>query len=233
MDSSDLELADMRAEVLYIHDTNHRLLRINEPDPEEPTPRFFLARTRAGNLWRTRYDLPDDLRAQLERLAAAEPIARDLHEPPLNMDEYTGLLARHAPVISTHAGPAYFLPELDPPEDTVTITPDNARLLQGYFPYTLSVLTERAPVVVVVANGAAVAACYSARNAARAAEAGVFTEEAYRGRGYAVQVVRGWAAAVRASGRLPLYSTSWENTASQAVAAKLGAVLYASDFSLT
>jgi hypothetical protein len=34
-------------------------------------------------------------------------------------------------------------------------------------------------------------------------------------------------------GRRPLYSTSWANTASQAVAAKLGAIQYAVEFSIT
>jgi predicted GNAT family acetyltransferase len=68
---------------------------------------------------------------------------------------------------------------------------------------------------------------------AQVAEAGVYTVESYRGRGYAAETVRGWAAAIRAMGRLPLYSTSWANTASPAVARKLRAVQYAVDFSLT
>jgi len=37
---------------------------------------------------------------------------------------------------------------------------------------------------------------------------------------------------MRASGRSPLYSTSWTNTASLAVADKLGLVAYASDWSI-
>ncbi|HZS91689.1 MAG TPA: GNAT family N-acetyltransferase, partial [Chloroflexota bacterium] len=45
-------------------------------------------------------------------------------------------------------------------------------------------------------------------------------------------VVAGWARAIRASGRIPLYSTSWDNHASQAVARKLGLVQYGTDLSL-
>ena len=63
--------------------------------------------------------------------------------------------------------------------------------------------------------------------------AGVETVEAYRGRGYARAVTAVWAAALRSEGRLPLYSTSWDNVASQRVAGALGAVQYAVDFSLT
>ncbi|MDQ3856704.1 MAG: GNAT family N-acetyltransferase, partial [Chloroflexota bacterium] len=34
------------------------------------------------------------------------------------------------------------------------------------------------------------------------------------------------------TGKVPLYSTSWDNSASQAVARKLGLVQYATDLSL-
>jgi hypothetical protein len=37
---------------------------------------------------------------------------------------------------------------------------------------------------------------------------------------------------MRASGRIPLYSTSWTNTASLAVARKLGLVAYANTWSI-
>jgi hypothetical protein len=46
-------------------------------------------------------------------------------------------------------------------------------------------------------------------------------------------VTAAWAQAVRKSGRIPLYSCSWSNAASLAVAAKLGLVPYASDFNLS
>src|SRR5579859_7317766 len=229
----ELELAQMQAVALFVHDDRGRLLRVNEPDPAEPAPRFFLARTAAGNLWRTRADLPADLAAALERLAADEPIGRDLHEPAGHAAEYNTLLAHHAPLSHTYAGPAYYLPELDPPTDTVTITPANATLLDAYYPYMRSQHAQLAPVVVRVVGGVAVAACFSARITAQVAEAGVYTVAPYRGRGYAAATVRGWAAGIRAMGRLPLYSTAWTNTASQAVARQLGAVPYAVDLSVT
>jgi predicted GNAT family acetyltransferase len=64
-------------------------------------------------------------------------------------------------------------------------------------------------------------------------EAELETAAAYHGRGHAVRVAAAWAMAIRASGRTPLYSTSWTNTASLAVARKLGLVAYASDWSLS
>ena len=52
------------------------------------------------------------------------------------------------------------------------------------------------------------------------------------GRGFASAAVAAWAAALRERGRLPLYSTSWENLASQGVARKLGMVAYGEDWEI-
>lgn len=233
MNYSDIELAGMQADALYVHDASGRLLRVNEPDPDGPAPRFFLSRTTAGNLWRTRFDLPASLVTALERLAADERLAGDLREPPYHIAEYRELLEQHAPISKVYAGPSYYLPELNAPSGTVMITAENVSLLQAHFPYTLSHLTEHQPVVVMVADGVAIATCSSARITAQAAEAGVHTMESYRRRGYAAGTVSGWAAALRATGRLPFYSTWWANSASQAVAKKLGAVQYGVWFSIT
>ncbi|MEP7291458.1 MAG: GNAT family N-acetyltransferase [Chloroflexota bacterium] len=233
MASTDFELIQMQVEALFVHDSSSRLLRINEPDPPDPAPRFFLGRTQAGNLWRTRYNLPPDLAAELARLAADEPVAADFRAPPRHEAEYLQLLEQHAPPVTRYSGPAYSLPQLDAPARAVTITAENAPLLEAHFAWLRTTFAEYAPVVAVVADGVAVSVCFSSRLTARAAAAGVDTEANYRGRGYAPDAVRGWAAAVRASGRLPLYDTSWANSASQAVARKLGAVQYGTDYSLT
>ncbi|MFL5731582.1 MAG: GNAT family N-acetyltransferase [Chloroflexia bacterium] len=232
MTTNNLNLARMQAAALFVHDEGERLLCVNEPDPSEPAPRFFLARTSAGNLWRTRCDLPAGLATELERLAAGEPVTGDLQGPAYHMAEYTALLGQHQPVTHVEAGPAYYLPELEPPSGAVTITTANLSLVEAYYPYTRSMYAELAPVVACIADGVAVAVCFSARITAQVAEAGVHTVEAYRGRGYGAETVRGWATELRAMGRLPLYSTSWENAASRAVARKLGAVQYAVDLSI-
>jgi predicted GNAT family acetyltransferase len=87
----------------------------------------------------------------------------------------------------------------------------------------------RSPVLAVVEAGHAVSVCFCARRSDVAAEAGLQTAEAFRGRGFGTRVTAAWALAIRASGRIPLYSTSWTNGASLAVARKLGLVAYASD----
>ncbi|MYA61126.1 MAG: GNAT family N-acetyltransferase [Dehalococcoidia bacterium] len=75
--------------------------------------------------------------------------------------------------------------------------------------------------------------CFCARRSDSVAEAGLETAEAYRGQGLGTRVTAAWANAVRTSGRVPLYSTSWSNGASLAVARKLGLVAYASSWSVS
>jgi RimJ/RimL family protein N-acetyltransferase len=55
----------------------------------------------------------------------------------------------------------------------------------------------------------------------RAAECGVWTHPAFRGRGYAAAVTSEWAAIMRPSGRYLFYSTDAENLSSQRVARRL------------
>jgi len=81
-------------------------------------------------------------------------------------------------------------------------------------------------------QGGVVALCHSARSTPGAAEAGVETASAYRGRGFAGAVVSRWAVAVRAEGRVPIYSTQWTNHASRAVARKLGLMPFGEDYSI-
>ena len=89
------------------------------------------------------------------------------------------------------------------------------------------------PIVAVMDGGYPVSVCFCAtRNSAPAVQAGLETAAAFRGRGLAPRVTAAWACAIRSAGRIPLYSTSWSNAASLAVARKLDLVQYASDWSL-
>jgi len=88
------------------------------------------------------------------------------------------------------------------------------------------------PITAAVVNGSAVSICYCARLSPLGAEAGVETLDSMRGRGHATAAVAAWATAVRLRGLLPLYSTSWENVASQRVAEKVGAVCYGEDWEI-
>lgn len=231
-DVSDLERMTLQIDALFTHDAAGRIVAVNEPDGD-PAPAFFLGRTRQGNLWRIRYDLPAETARRLMELAASEPVDDDLRAEPRNLAAMMAALrqAHIDPVM--HAGPAYFVPdELPTVAGVIAITRDNIHLLRRMTPYLEDIRPEREPCLAMIVDGAAVSLCFSSRLTARVAEAGLETDADYRGHGYAGAVVAAWARAVRASGRMPLYSTSWDNQASRAVARKLGLIQYGTDISI-
>src|SRR5688500_15108966 len=100
---------------LFTHDARSRLLFVNEPGGGDAAPRLFFGRTRAGNLWRFRADLPETLVEELERLCADEPVGLELHSTLRHVAAYVRLLETHAPVRKQWTGPAYHFTEYLPP----------------------------------------------------------------------------------------------------------------------
>jgi predicted GNAT family acetyltransferase len=117
------------------------------------------------------------------------------------------------------------------PGDAVQLTEANVSLAGDTYPWLVTELREWWPCFAVVRDGAAVSVCFSARIGSLAAEAGVDTRPDHRGRGFAANVTAAWAAAIQVSGRIPLYSTSWDNLASQGVAHRLQLTLFGADAS--
>jgi RimJ/RimL family protein N-acetyltransferase len=233
-----LAIMALQVAALYRCTPAGRLLAVNEPGPEaeQPlAPRFFMGRTPAGHHWRFRHDLPAELMIALERLCQAEPLPASLLAPPRQRAPIMRLLAEHAPIQTEYRGPAFWIPQgIAVPDHVVLVGKDNQALLAANFAWLLPLTSaeQRGPLSATVVDGQAVAVCFCARLTTQAAEAGLETAAAYRGHGYGGAAVAGWAAAIRASGRLPLYSTWWENLASRRVAEKLGLVLYGEDWSL-
>jgi hypothetical protein len=229
---TDYDLMEIHIAALFRCDAQGRMLVNNEPDPL-PAPRFFLGRTAHSNFWRFRYDLPDGLVDQLDELCQSEPVCTDFTQKPVHYGAIRDRLQTHGPLGEEYRGPAYWIPKDRPPmANTVMISARNIGLVQQSFGFSDPIPAPRLPIIAVVENGRAVAVCFSSRTTPQASEAGVETLEEFRGKGYATAAVSAWAAAVRQAGRLPLYSTTWDNHASQAVARKLGMVCYGEDFSI-
>ena len=232
---SDRELMKIQVEALFTQDKNGRLQRINEPTGDgKPAPRFFFGYTNAGPIFRFRHDLPDNVVAQLKEVAAAEPPSTNSQKIPRNRRQFEDILQSHAPIERVWVGPAYRFPEhITPPTNTVQLSRANVRLLKGDFAEMVSELNNSPPYLAIIEDSQAVAICRSVRLSSRAHEAGVDTLVGYRRRGYATSVVTAWALAVRALNRIPLYSTSWDNVASQGVARRLDLVQYGVDYHVT
>jgi hypothetical protein len=217
-----------------------RIISTREPEASGG-PLFTLVRSATSCAWAVRADVPTGVASELDRLAQDEPPTFDLRDAPVHAERYIALLgdritSSQAPVTKSRRsdGPAFEFPDLLPQPADVVVVADE-RLIEhnfrGWAPGEIE--AGRSPVLAIAENGYPVSICYCARRSEVAAEAGLDTAEAYRGRGYGPRVTAAWALAIRRSGRIPLYSTSWTNQASLAVARKLNLVAYASDWSLS
>ena len=223
----------MHVEALFTHNESLRIESVNQPG-DGVAPRFFLGRTIAGNLWRFRSDLPGDLALELKNLCHGEPEMNEISRAPDGQNEYIRLLEAHRPIQQVLSGPAYWVStDVVPSVPPVEIGETNADLLRGGLEDLLEDVPHRRPFMAMVEDGHAVSVCASVRMTDTAHEAGVKTLPAYRQKGHATNVVAGWATAVRKISAVPLYSTSWDNTASQNVAAKLGLPMFGVDFHIT
>ena len=227
---SDLDTMKLHVRALFVHDDRGRLRLVNETDGAE-APRFFLGMTAEGNLWRFRFDVPEDLALQLAGVCLVESAAGGLREKPAHFAEYLSLLEAHSRVETLWMGPAYVFPDgvVRTSREAVTITSENADVLSGGFEEWIADVPHCRPFLAILHQGRAVSVCRSVRITSEAHEAGVETLDAYRGNGYATDVVAQWANEVRSMGRAPLYSTSWENVFSQRVAQRLGLRQYGMD----
>lgn len=217
---------ELQLDTLYLRDADGRIISTREPHASRG-PFFALIRGFEESAWAVHRDVPDEVAAGLDRLAREEPVLRDARDPPRYALQYRGYLGSRM-----WSGPAFTFPErLDPPGGVVPVR--DVRLLQRHFSGWVSdELPGREPIFAVVRDGYPVSVCFCARRSPKAAEAGLETAADYRGRGFGPMVAAAWAEAVRESGRVPLYSTSWANAASLAVTRKLGLTMYAVDWNL-
>ena len=221
-----LLLAQLHADALFAHDAQCRILP--QQPSGRPAPRCFLARTRQGIVWRCRSDLDEASVRALRTALASDPAGDEQGHVPLE-----AVLAISAPVTYRRAGPAFAFPRDLPQTGTaVRITPANAALLHPHLEDWRDDVRADALLYASVVGGCAVSICMSSRSTPAADEVGVATAPGFRGRGLARTAVLAWAQAVRDQGRIPLYSTTWDNTASQALARSMGLERYASDLAL-
>jgi len=231
---NDDELLRIGADTSFTYDTRGRMLLSNEPRVQErrPAPRLVLGWTTTAYVLRLSATVPDDLAQRLSEIIERQPPAGDLRTTPAASVALRAALEAHAPITGERRGPAYRFPaSIGPLGDAIRITASNRQIARDTFPWLYDEYAGWRPCFAVVRDGAAVSVCFSSRIGTRACAAGVETLPEFRGHGYAAAVTAAWGTAVRQAGLLPLYSTAWDNLASQAVAGKLGLTMFAANVS--
>jgi hypothetical protein len=223
----------LHVEALCTHNAAGRLVCGNETGGP-PAPRFFVGATADGLLCRSHADLPDDLQRDLEEIAHAQSSSNVEWMHAIDSAPLRACLEAVAPVEQIWAGPAFVFPtDLPASGNTRPVTAENLDVLRAHLAPWIPDVLAGCPLMATVVGDSAVAVCGSVRVTRAAHEAGVETAPAFRGRGFALAAVAAWARDIRARGIIPLYSTSWGNTASQALARKLKLVQFGSDLHLT
>lgn len=219
---SDIKLMELHVNVLFKQNTENRITIVNEP-PYEVAPRIFIGATNMGNIVRYSNMLDANLVGKLNQVISTSS--------DINLGEIINVLSSDHPLHHLSIGPAYVFPNINERKHTqvIQVTQENKELLKPYFPYTFEDFEYKQPCFVIIENNIPVSNCCSARKTSKADEASVFTHEDYRGRGYGIDVVNAWAVEVQKQGRIALYSTSWDNFASQTVARKLKLIQYGTD----
>ncbi|WP_144505899.1 GNAT family N-acetyltransferase [Bacillus mycoides] len=223
---SELELIAIQAEVLFVHNQVGKMICVNEQGNPK-APRFFLGRTREGNIKRYHYNLDSEMISKIEKLI----LECSNH---IEIAKIIKVLNDERTVENIWMGSAYMFPNnSNKLTRAIQITEKNKELMRENFSNLIEQMEWRKPYFAIVKNEKVVSICCSARSTPIAAEASVETLEAFQGNGYGADVVAAWAISIQEEKRIPLYSTSWDNFASQAVARKLKLIKYGMNLHIT
>jgi hypothetical protein len=229
MPLSDLDLMRLELDTSFTYDERGRMLLSNEPHPagRQPARRVCLGRTESGHIVRFHADVPNDVAQEITEIVAREPTDADLHAPPTVAAEIEAVLSRHDQRVEQGSGPTYHFPDpILSLGGAIRISADTRDLVRDTFPWLYDEYAEWWPAFAVLHDGAGVSACFSSRVGPLAMAAGVSTLPEFRRRGYAAIATAAWGAAVRMTGRIPFYGTSWDNLASQGVARRLDLLMH-------
>ena len=222
------ELLASRLALLYEQSPTGDLVATNEWE-RKPPPLLHVVRDAPLDgvpvAWGFRQDVPADLRASLNaRFGTWRRQPFDLAEVllstlrPIGASEFGG-----GPVARLKSQPQVAIAD---------VVVANQALLQPLMDDWVPDIPHRNPMLVRVVDGVGVAVCASVRISPEWHEAGVETVASQRGQGHACAVVNAWSQAVLDRGAQPLYTTTWDNAASQAVAARCGFSAFAADLTI-
>lgn len=230
----DNALLRIEMDTIWAHDARGRLTHVRG-NPARPAP--LLAAGTAGGAWLIDIgqEVEDDAAAAVEAYVRALPPPPDRRVPLDAIARLSAMLDPAPDAITFDGGVGYLLPDhlaLDSGAPVVTsaspagertslVAPPEANWRSDEWGDLLA--GRLGPFAIVRDGGTAISICHCARLTEIAAEAGVWTHPEHRGRRHAVAVTAAWASLLQPSIPYKFYSTSEHNTASQRVAARLGA----------
>ena len=211
-------------QTMWRHDEGGRIVAKNRPQGG-PAPRLVVSRSAEGVVWRAGPEVTEIQVATLEHLLQADDHWRV--DTPATIDQIVAALGGG----EIDGGPNFRPgPSMTAPTGaTMLVSPADIGVLEPLMGDWVDDVGSCDPVVATIVDGRAVAVCMSARVGPQVHEAGVETHAAHRGRGHGLAAVAAWRDAVVQRGVIPLYCTSWANTASQRLAAAAGFQHYATD----
>lgn len=211
---TDLALMKLHIDVLYQKNHKGALTVINEP-PFETAPTVMVGATKEGKVVYFSEEVDDLFKKRVQQIVKEtkdEMIAQIINK-----------MTRRTNLSEFNMGPTYVFPEIKEKSPKVLhIKEIDKEVLAADFPFIQSDFEVKEPCMIVMEHDRVVSLCCTARHSNEAAEASVFTHEKYRGKGYGAAVTEAWAMAIQQQGKTALYSTTWDNFASQGVAKKLG-----------
>jgi RimJ/RimL family protein N-acetyltransferase len=177
--------------------------------------------------------VPDDVATELIALFDRASPAADPAAPPSALEPCRRLLEQGGRVLRCGAGPSFVFPgtvprrldvHLERSDEQTQATLRQANPGNWHSVEWGELLDGRlGPWAMAIDGGRVVSICHTPRPVtARAAECGVWTHPAFRGRGLGAAVTAEWAAVMQSPGRHLFYSTDAHNLSSQGVARRLG-----------
>ncbi len=229
---TDRELLGIEIETLWESDSRGQLVRARD-DRASVAPFVVLATAADGWLGAVSASLDEHLAQAIVEAMTRTPMPARPALPPQAVIDLSELLTASGVAAEFHSGPSFLVPRetnFAPTGRIVTsadsaserpllFAPPEANWPAGEWNSLLA--GEIGPWAMALDGENVVAICHSSRLIAEAAEAGAWTHPEQRGRGHAAAVTAAWASLVRASGRLPFYSTSAGNLSSRRVAERL------------
>ncbi len=221
-----------------------RIKSENDPDLS-PAPMLYMSGCEEGWIGYVREDVEDIVARAFDELILREPPVRSPGASPRFAYDYREIVGATAPLTAHNHGPIHRLPRGTswPSEANIVChgTPEGhalrTRIVRDGMPREMieAGFTDLShfwePWCVALAGDAIAAIAFAARKSLLAADVGVYTIEAWRGRGLAAAVTAAWSTLLPRQPAL-FYSTHRDNAASRRVIAKLALPFVGESFTL-